>query len=138
MNQVGWQGRSTGWKVAYWLLTVVFLVTAVISIRRIPAGFLSNYAADVGCPAWLYIGLRGLHGPQANFLGRYFAATPERAALVLFGGSTLTELSQLGWPRGFFAGTFDPYDILAYAVGVGACYACETISVLRARRADRL
>lgn len=94
------------WTAAYWFLTVIFIVTAIISIRRIRAGFLSNHAADVACPAWLYIGLRGLHGQRRpSALGRYLGATPERAALVLFGGSTLTELSQIWWPKGFFAGT---------------------------------
>lgn len=121
------------WRAAYWALTVVFIVTAVVSIQRIPAGFLSNYAADLGCPAWLYIGLRGLHGRRPNPLGRYFGATPERAALVLFGGSTLTELSQVWWPHGFFAGTYDTYDIVAYAVAVGACYVFEKVSLGRAR-----
>lgn len=129
--------RST-WTVTYWLLTVVFIVTAVLSIRRIPAGFLSNYAADLACPPWLYIGLRGLHGHRGpNTLGRYFGATPERAALVLFGGSTLTELSQMWWPHGFFAGTYDPYDIVAYAIGVGACYAFEKVSLSRAGKTAR-
>ena len=123
------------WAIAYWFLTVVFFVTAFISIQRIPAGFLSSYAADVACPAWLYIGMRGLQGPKRpNRLGRFFAATPERAALVLFGGSTLTEFSQLWWPRGIFAGTYDPYDIVAYAVGVGACYVAEKISLSRSRK----
>ena len=119
------------WKVAYWGLTGLFLVTAFISIERIPAGFLSSYAADLGCPAWLYITMRGLHGARPNALGRFFAATPERAVLVLFGGSTLTELSQIWWPHGFFAGTFDPLDIVAYAVGVGVCYVFERVCLGR-------
>jgi hypothetical protein len=125
----------SAWRIAYWLLTIVFFVTAFISIQRIPAGFLSSYAADVACPAWLYIGLRGLQGPKRpNRLGRFFAATPERAALVLFGGSTLTELSQAWWPHGIFAGTYDPWDIVAYAVGVGTCYVAEKISLSRGRK----
>jgi hypothetical protein len=123
----------SAWTAAYWVLTAVFIVTAILSTQRISAGFLSNYAADLACPAWLYIGLRGLHGRRQTALGRYFAATPERAALVLFGGSTLTELSQIWWPHGFFAGRYDPYDVVAYAVGVGACYGLEKISRSRAR-----
>jgi hypothetical protein len=134
MSDVGLQGARRAWAIAYRLLTVAFIVTAVVGIQRIPAGFLSNYVADLTCPAWLYIGLRGLNGRRPNALGRYFAATPERAALVLFGGSTLTELSQVWWPHGFFAGTYDPYDIVAYATGVGACYVFERVSLLRARK----
>jgi hypothetical protein len=121
------------WSAAYWVLTIIFVVTAFLGIQRIPAGFLTNHAADLACPAWLYIGLRGLHGTRGpSTLGRLFASTPERAAVVLFGGSTLTELSQIWWPHGLFSGTFDPYDILSYAIGVGACYAFEKISVSQA------
>ncbi|HEX9564697.1 MAG TPA: hypothetical protein VF981_12025 [Gemmatimonadaceae bacterium] len=130
----GTSGRA--WRVAYWFLTVVFIVTAFISIQEIPAGFLSNYAADLTCPAWLYIGLRGLHGSRPNALGRFFAATPERAALVLFGGSAATELSQFRWPHGAFSGTYDPYDIVAYAIGIGICYVAERISLKRARKVE--
>ncbi len=123
------------WTVAYWFLTVIFIVTAIISTKRIPAGFLSNYAADIGCPALLYIYLRGLNAPRRpSALGRYFGATPERAAFVLFGGSTLTELSQIWWPQGFFAGTYDPYDIVAYAISVGTCYLFEKVSALRSAK----
>lgn len=121
------------WTVAYRVLTAVFIVTAVISTLRIPAGFLSNHAADLACPAWLYIMLRGLHGARPTGFQRFFGATPERAALVLFGGSTLTELSQIWWPHGFFAGTYDGYDIVAYAIGVGACYGFEKRSGSRSR-----
>jgi len=127
-----WSPGSPAWKAAYWALTAAFFVTAVISTQRIRAGFLSNYAADLTCPAWLYISLRGLQGSRPKALARYVAATPEQAALVLFGGSTLTELAQIWWPRGFFAGTFDPYDVLAYAIGVGTCYVAERISMARA------
>ena len=125
MSEVMSELERRAWRVAYWLLSVFFVITAVLSIQRIRAGFLSNYGADFGCPAWLYIGLRGLHGARPNALGRFFAATPERAALVLFGGSTLTELSQIWWPHGFFSGIYDSYDIVAYSIGVGACYVLE-------------
>jgi len=87
-----------------------------------PAGFLSSYAADLTCPAWLYVGIRGLHGPKRNRLGRFFGATPERAAGFLFGGSALTEVSQLWWPHGLFNGTLDALDVVAYGTGVGLCY----------------
>ena len=125
------------WTVAHWFLTVTFVATAVISTQRISAGFLSNYAADLTCPAWLYIGIRGLTGSRPSRLGRYFGATPERAAFFLFGGSTLTELSQIWWPRGFFSGTYDPYDIVAYGAGVGICYVLDKITGSRGREITR-
>ena len=52
---------------------------------------------------------------------------------MLFGGSALTEVSQIWWPRGFFAGTYDPYDLMAYAVGLGVCYVLERVSISRLR-----
>jgi hypothetical protein len=117
------------WAVAFWVLTAAFIVTAIISMYRIRAGFLSNYAADLTCPAWLYIGIRGLHGPtRPSRFGQFFGATPERAALVIFSGSGLTELSQIWWPHGFFRGTFDPYDLVAYTFGVGIPYIVEKVT----------
>ncbi len=123
------------WTVAYWALTAAFLVTAFISMYRIRAGFLSNYAADLTCPAWLYLGIRGLHGARGpSRFGQVFGATPERAALVIFAGSALTEISQIWWPHGFFRGTYDPYDIVAYAAGVGIPYIVEKVTSSRSPR----
>lgn len=137
MAELSIEAVRRAWRVAYWFLVAAFVVTAWISYRRIPAGFLSTHAADLTCPALLYVTMRGLHGSSPNALGRIFAATPERAAAVLFGGSTLTELSQIWWPQGFFAGTFDPLDIVAYAAGVGICYVCEKLTIRHARIAER-
>jgi hypothetical protein len=47
------------------------------------------------------------------------------AALALFAASALTEISQLGWPRGVFPGTFDALDLLAYASGLAVCYGID-------------
>ena len=44
------------------------------------------------------------------------------------GVSTLTELSQVYWPRGVFAGRFDPLDILAYGCGLAVCYVADKVS----------
>lgn len=33
------------------------------------------------------------------------------------------------WPRGAFRGTFDPWDVLAYAAGVGIPYLVETLTM---------
>jgi hypothetical protein len=60
--------------------------------------------------------------------------TPERAALVLFLASTLTEISQFYWPRGLFPGRFDAMDIVAYAVGLAICYAMDKRPLGKAER----
>src|SRR5262245_12658096 len=111
--------RTTpGWKTAWWLLSWLFVLTAALNLLQVRAGFLTSYAADLCVPPWLYIHLRGLHGnpsrlPGLAFLGR----TPERAAAFLFVASAATEVSQWLWPRGAFAGKFDPLDLLAYGAG---------------------
>ena len=56
---------------------------------------------------------------------RWFGRSPEIAAGSLFIGSSVSELSQIAWPRGFFAGTFDPFDFAAYGAGLLACYVAE-------------
>lgn len=103
-----------------------------MSRYRIRAGFLSNYTADLTCPAWLYIGIRGLHGPtRLSGFGRFFGATPGRAAPAISGGSGLTEFSQIWWPPGCFRGTDDPCDILAGAAGVGIPQLVEKVTTPR-------
>ena len=130
------EGAHTGaWKVAYWLLFAAFLAAAGLNLAGISAGFATSYAADLVCPAWLYIAIRSLHAPGSkHWLSRVFPTTPEVVASILFFGSTLTEISQRFWPRGIFSGTYDPLDIVAFAAGVGTCYAFDPDSRLRARR----
>lgn len=129
--------NQRGWLVAYWTLVVAFLGTAALNMLHVQGGFLTNHAADLVVPAWLYVASRGLHSRDGRqtLIQRTIGQTPERAALVLFLASTLTEFSQFYWPRGFFAGRFDALDILAYAVGLGICYVMDKRSHGRAERA---
>lgn len=117
------QKRMTGWKLAYAMLFVIFVITAALNMLRVRAGFLTNYAADIVVPAWLYILIRGL-GPtrRTNVLPRYIGTRPEVTALTFFVTSAFTEVCQFYWPKGIFAGRFDPGDIMAYAGGIGICY----------------
>jgi hypothetical protein len=126
--------EATGWRVAYWLFLGVFVLTATLTMSDVSAGFLTSYAADLIVPAWLYIVLRRLagHGPSRNPLLRRFGRTPEIAAGGLFLGSCLTELSQMVWPHGLFAGTFDPLDLVAYGAGLLGCYLAERAQLRRA------
>lgn len=114
------------WQAAYWGLFFAFLVAAALNMAHVRAGFATSYLADLVVPAWLYIVLRGGHEPRRRpRLYRMLGATPEFSAVVLFVGSTLTEFTQMSWPTGLFAGTYDPLDIAAYGVGVGVCYALD-------------
>lgn len=110
--------QSTGrGDVAYWLLIGAFLLTTALNLLHVRGGFLTSHLADLTVPPLLYVISRGLAPnrrrsfvPLMQWLGR----TPERAALFLFLASSATELTQVFWPRGFFAGRYDPWDIVAY------------------------
>ncbi len=120
--------RATrGWVIAYWSLWAAVFLTAALNMLHVRAGFLTNYAADLVVPALLYVMFRGLaeRERRPRLLRRWFGATPERSALVLFLASAGTEWSQRYWPKGVFSGRYDPWDIAAFGVGIGICYACD-------------
>ena len=119
--------RTSFWRAAYWLLLLVFLATAALNMLDFRAGFLTNHAADLFLPAWLYVVMRHYPGQRntVNPLTRWLGRSPELAAGSLFIASSLTELSQRYWPEAVFSGTFDPLDIAAYATGLLACYAVD-------------
>jgi hypothetical protein len=118
--------QARGWRAAYYGLLIVWVGCGVLVMNKVRGGFLTNYGADVTQPAWLYIVTRGLDEPgRRTRVQRWFGTTPERAAMVIFLAAALTEVSQRYWPAGVFPGRFDPLDIVAYAVGVGTCYAIE-------------
>jgi len=125
-----------GWLIGYWVLFVVFLVTAALNMLHVRGGFLTNHTADVVVPAWLYVTSRGLHSGHGRrtLLARTLGRTPELAALSLLAACTLTEVSQFYWPHGIFSGRFDVLDLLAYAVGLAACYVADKRSAPGAAR----
>ena len=128
--------HQRGWLVVYWVLFVAFLGTAALNMLHVRGGFLTDHAADLIVPAWLYVTSRGLysvHG-RRTLIQRNLGRTPERAAIGLFLASTVTEVSQLHWPHGIFAGRFDALDIVAYAAGLAACYVADKRSPVRAER----
>src|SRR5512147_1444692 len=108
------------WRVAYWLLLVIFIATAALNMQHVRAGFLTDHAADLFLPPWMYVVLRHFPGRRfaANPVSRWLGRSPALAAGSLFVTSALTELSQLYWPKGLFRGTFDPLDIIAYGSGL--------------------
>ncbi len=118
---------QAGWRNLYWTLLAVWVLCAALDMRHIHAGMLTDYGADLTQPAWLYIASRSLDNPaRQGWVRRTVGATPIRAAALIFLGSTATEISQYFWPQGLFPGTYDPFDILAYAVGTGICFALDT------------
>ncbi len=114
------------WRLAYWSLLLTWLTCAILGMNHIRAGLLTSYGADLTQPAWLYIVARSLDNPaRTGWLRRTVGRSSEVAAGALFFGASVTELSQLMWPHGWFRGVFDPLDILAYGVGLLVCYLVE-------------
>ncbi len=117
-----------GWLIAYYLLFAGILLTGALNMLQAHGGFLTNHAADIVGPAWLYVVARGRHSAHGRqtMLQRTVGRSPAFAASSLFAASALTEVSQRYWPRGIFPGRFDPIDIIAYAGGLALCYAADT------------
>lgn len=128
MNDLRTGARARGWTIAYWILTAAFILTAALNLLHVRAGFLTSYLADLTLPAWLYVLSRGLVPGQSSHVWRWMpwiGRTPESAAIFFFLASSATEVSQIIWPKGFFGGRFDPWDIVAYGIGLLACYLCD-------------
>jgi hypothetical protein len=112
-----------GWRVLWWMLLAVWAASAILGMNHVRAGLITSYGADLTVPAWLYITTRSLdHRERKSWLKKMIGASPELAAGVLFLASALTELSQYYWPKGLFSGVFDIGDVLAYGIGLLACY----------------
>ena len=126
--------RNMAWRFAYWVLMGAFLLTASLNLLHARAGFWTSCLADLTVPALLYILARNLVPGKQLYpqpLTRILGRTPETAAAALFLASTATEISQVLWPRGFFAGRFDPWDIVAYGVGLAVCYGFDRLQLSR-------
>ena len=114
------------WTIALYVLFIFCLIAAVLNMMHLHVFFLTTHAADLFCPALLYIQARkSWQTGESHFPNNIVGRSPEIAAAVFFSGSVLTELSQKFFPHGIIPGTFDPCDIIAYAVGVGTCYILE-------------
>jgi len=120
------------WRVTWWALFFTWLLCAIFDVFHVHAGLLTSYGADFTLPAWLYISARSLDDPRRQTaLHRFCGRTPQIAAGVFFLASAATEISQYFWPKGIFPGTFDPFDILAYASGIGICYLMDRRAFLQ-------
>jgi hypothetical protein len=136
-NEAGRRARASAkaWTVAYWTLMAAFLLATALNLLHVRGGFLTSHLADLTVPSLLYVLSRDLvPGKRPSFfsLMRWLGRTPERAAAFFFLASTATELSQIAWPRGFFAGRYDPWDVVAYGVGLLICYGFDKRQQTRA------
>jgi hypothetical protein len=97
----------------------VYVGIGGLQMYRINAGFLTNYGADLLAPPYLYLMLRG---------GRFHLGSLAALTTVL-GGCFLWEWMQrydfAGTPLAITRGRFDPFDLLAYTVGLVAIYGMD-------------
>lgn len=119
-------GSTNYWALAFWMLLPCWVIGAILFTYNVKAGMLNSYLADVTFPPWFYIQLRGLHRKDGRQLfgplfGNWFGQSPLRAGISIFTVGLISELFFLVWPKHLSSGTFDPYDILAYAVGIVIC-----------------
>ena len=116
---------------AYRILLVCWIVGAALYMGHFKGGFLTNYLSDLTFPAWFYIFIRGLNAnhttPKLLIFGNWFGQSAERAAISIFLVGVVTELKTLYWPGGLITGTWDPFDILAYAVSLAVCYVLDRL-----------
>ena len=126
-----------GWRLASYLLLAVWVGAAVLGVNGIRAGAFTSYGADLTQPAWLYIIVRGLDNPaRKSWITRTFGTRAETTALLIFFVGACTELSQRYWPHGIFRGRFDPWDIVAFGLGILICYLCEKRFPPRAKKLE--
>ena len=119
--------RKKSWAIAYWILLISWVTGAALFMARVKAGFLTNYLSDLTFPAWFYIYIRGLSStdnrlPRLLFFKEWFGLSPQRALISILFVGIISEAKTLYWPTGIISGTFDFIDILAYALGLLACY----------------
>jgi hypothetical protein len=126
---------TAGWRRLSRLLFAAWLGCAALGLRHIHAGLITSYGADLTQPAWLFIIARGLDDPtRGGWLRRLVGSSSTLAAVGIFTGAALLELSQRWWPHGLFAGTFDPLDFVMFAAGIGGCYWLERRALARSIR----
>lgn len=123
------QKHISCWRIAYYFLLVCWILGALLFMYRIRAGWLNCYLSDVAFPPWFYIHLRGLHRSDRRkaflpIVKDFFGVIPWRAGISIFLVGLVSELLVV-WPRPLITGTFDPLDILAYAVGLIVCMAFD-------------
>ena len=115
------------WRVARVVLSGAFVIV-VLAKGLLAPGLLRSYAFDVLVPAWLYVEIRGLYAPgRSDWRTRLIGCSPERTAVVLFVATAAAEGGQCFKTWTHFPGVFDIYDLIAYAVGIGACYGVDRV-----------
>ena len=107
------------------LLNIYFVAIFVgiggLQMYRVDAGLLTDYGADLFAPPYLYVIVR-----QGRLRLRSLTALS-----VVLGGCYLWEWMQrydlAGTPFAITRGRFDPFDLLAYTVGLLVVYGADVL-----------
>jgi hypothetical protein len=106
------------------LAVVAFVGIGGLQMFGVDGGVVTSYGADLLAPPILYFAFREGYGSRRR--GRVWRLSPKASLLTVLAGCTLWEVGQRfdvsGTPLFMAAGTFDPVDLLMYAVGLLACY----------------
>ena len=94
------------------------LMVGALQAFRVNAGMLTNYGADVFGTAWLYAIFR----QGKTILQGRRTLSPLVAAAIVFAGCAGSEWGQR---LGLIPGRFDPYDLVAFAATVAACFVVD-------------
>jgi len=108
-----WTGRLRRAGSAF--LWILFVIVGALQQNHIRLGFVTDYGADIVCPALLYVTAR-----QGRSLLRYVGLRSDRPPVIAAGVFVLSVGWEIGQKVHWIPGVYDPLDIAAYAVGVGA------------------
>ena len=109
------------------LAVVAFVGIGGMQMLGINGGLITSYGADLLAPPILYFAFReGYRMPRSR---RIWRLTPMASLLAVLSGCAAWEWSQrfdfTGTPLAITAGVFDPIDLLAYMLGLVACYTID-------------
>ena len=114
------------WKFMSYVLFSGVIITGALNMLEVRGGFATNYLADIIIPPLLYINTVKLPAKRFKVLA-YLSEKPLLTAILIFAGSTFTEICQIFWPRGIFSGYFDPWDIAAFSSGLIVVYTVDKL-----------
>jgi hypothetical protein len=95
-------------------------------VHQVHAGILTDYGADVFGVGWVYVPIR----IGRTIFGRRFSMDAPGAAVIVCVASVAWELAERVH---LIPGTYDPYDIVAYAVAATLCWSVDRIRPLTCR-----
>jgi len=111
---------------------VVFVGIGGLQMYRVNAGLLTDYGADLLAPPWMYLSMAREPGQASplRLIGRVLKLwRPRRRLSFVLGGCFLWEWMQRfdfsGTPLAITHGRFDPFDLLAYTLGLTVAYVVD-------------